>query len=146
MSLFRKFCSLTADDRHLLLAAFANTALFRLALVVFSIERLRGWAGRAGAGNRPAERIAWAVTIATRWMPSTCLSSSLALQKLLSTHGHRSELHIGVSRVAGDFAAHAWVESEGRVLFGEHERGDYARIVCWSAPIAAERATPHRAG
>jgi hypothetical protein len=115
-----------------LLGAFIAAAQFRLALSFVSLERLRGWAARPGRGNRPVERIVWAARTAARWTPAaTCLSSALALQQLLCAHGHQSELHIGVARTAGDFAAHAWVEREGRVLIGESELDTYVRLVSW---------------
>jgi hypothetical protein len=125
-------CALSGEDRRLLLEALVATVQFRVALYFFSIERLRGWAARAGRGSRPVDRIVWAVNVAARRTPATtCLSAAFALQRLLSAHGHESELHIGVSRTAGDFAAHAWVEREGRVLIGESEHHAYVRLARW---------------
>ena len=128
------FRALSGEDRWLLLEAWVASAQARLALYVVSIKHLRGWAVRPGRGSRPVERIVWAVGAATRRTPAaTCLSSALALQRVLCAHGHHSELHIGVSRAAGVFAAHAWVEREGRVLVGESELDTYVRLVSWPA-------------
>jgi hypothetical protein len=134
------FWTLSGEDRRLLLEAFAACAWFRLVLYFVSANRLRGLAARSirstgrsgGPVERPVERIVWAVRTATRWTPgATCLVSGLALQRMLSRHGHRSELHIGVSRTGGVFTAHAWVERDGRVLVGEGELDTYVRLVSW---------------
>jgi hypothetical protein len=129
------FCALPGEDRVLLLHAFTAAALFRLALYFFPIERLRCLAAGAVGGRQSIDRIIWAGRVAARWMPgATCLSSALALQRLLSANGHTSELHIGVARDEGKIAAHAWVEQEGRILIGEDERRVYTRLASW--PIA----------
>jgi len=47
----------------------------------------------------------------------TCLVKSVALQRLLRSHGIRgSRIHIGVRLRDGDFVAHAWVDLHGTVL------------------------------
>ena len=48
-----------------------------------------------------------------------CLSRSLTGQALLRRHGLTSELRLGVRRVDGTFAAHAWLEHGGAVLNDE---------------------------
>lgn len=47
---------------------------------------------------------------------ATCLPQSMMLWHILKREGFAAELQIGVSRVGGEFAAHAWVEYQGRVL------------------------------
>jgi len=126
------FWVLSGADKRLLLEAFAACAYFRLALYFVSASRLRAMAVRSGRSGAPVERIVWAVRTASRSTPgATCLVSGLALQRMLGRHGHRSELHIGVSRTGGVFAAHAWVERDGRVLVGEGELDTYVRLVSW---------------
>jgi hypothetical protein len=131
------FLALPGEDRRLLIEAFAACAWFRLVLYFVSANRLRDLAARSGRSGgrpveRPVERIVWAARTATRWTPgATCLVSGLALQRMLGRHGHRSELHIGVARTGGVFAAHAWVERDGRVLVGEGELDTYVRLVSW---------------
>jgi hypothetical protein len=122
-----------------LLEACVASALARLALYFVSFKRLHGWVVRPGRGSRPVERIVWAVGAATRRTPAaTCLSSALALQRVLCAHGHHSELLIGVSRAGGVFAAHAWIEREGRVLVADSELDTYVRLMSWPAvePLA----------
>jgi len=132
--------ALSGADRRLLFDAVIASAFFRLALYFFALERLRGWAARPGRGDRPVDRIVWAIEAATRRVPATtCLSSALALQRLLGANGHESELHIGVAKTAGVFAAHAWVERDGRVLFGESERDAYVPLASWPSDARTHR-------
>jgi hypothetical protein len=50
---------------------------------------------------------------------TTCLLRATALQRLLEREGiHHSRLRVGVRRVAGHFAAHAWVEL-GELVLGD---------------------------
>lgn len=67
-----------------------------------------------------AGRLSWAVHVASRYVPvATCLSQAMALQILLHREGIGAELKIGVAKdKQGGVAAHAWVESRGRVLIG----------------------------
>ncbi len=142
------FRALPDEDRRLLFEAFVATVMFRLALYFFSIERLRRLAGRRGHGTRPVDRIVWAARAAARRVPgTTCLSSALALQRLLTANAQASELHIGVTRDGGKFEAHAWVEQEGRILIGEDERRAYTRLLSWRAAagppsLGADRTHP----
>ncbi len=129
-----RFFALPGADRRLLVEAFATLLLVRVGLRMVAIDRLRGWAQRMQPGARPVDRLAWAVRAAARRLPgTTCLGSALALQRLLSTGGHPSELHIGVARRAEAFAAHAWLTCNGHILVGGEERQDYIRLVAWQA-------------
>jgi hypothetical protein len=99
------------------------------------------------------ERIAWAVRIASRFVPRvTCLVRALAGQRLLAANGHLSALHIGVARcraatvrepcltppdpeprppAPGIFRAHAWLEYNGSVLVGAADT-PYVPLIQWS--------------
>jgi hypothetical protein len=45
-----------------------------------------------------------------------------ALQWVLARHGILVQVRIGVKRAtSGKMEAHAWVESEGKVLLGDHD-------------------------
>lgn len=68
-----------------------------------------------------------------------CLVRSVALNRLLDRHGIRgSRIRVGVRFADGKFAAHAWVEHEGRVLGDEVEHvSQFAnlsevRVLRWS--------------
>ncbi|MFN4014194.1 MAG: lasso peptide biosynthesis B2 protein [Reyranella sp.] len=128
------FLALPGSDRLLLIRAAATLLAVRCALHLVSIERLRAWAGRLRECNRPAAPIIWSVRTAARRVPgTTCLSSALALQRLLSSAGHPSQVHIGVARDQSGFSAHAWLVHDGVVVIGEDEHERYARLTAWDA-------------
>ncbi|WP_020693923.1 lasso peptide biosynthesis B2 protein [Reyranella massiliensis] len=126
------FLALSGSDRRLLLSALATIARVRIGLRLQSIERLKAWSQQAKAGEIPADRLSWAVQVAARRLPGTsCLASALALQRLLSQQGLVSELHIGVARQAGAFAAHAWLTHHGEILIGAEQHEDFTQLVAW---------------
>ena len=128
------YFALPRADRRLLIEAFATLVFVRVALQVWPIERLRQWSGRLGRGAKPVDRIAWAVRVASRRLPGTaCLSSALALQRLLSAQGRVSELHIGVARQDKGIIAHAWIVCDEQVLIGDEERETFTRLTHWRA-------------
>lgn len=139
MKPLRTYLSLTPDDRRLLRQAFAAVLVARIALSVADIAWLRRWAARSGSkdrvtGHRPVSRIVWAAQAACRRVPgATCLVSSLALQRLLSRHGHDSELQIGVARNGAAFAAHAWIVCEGEIYDSGGPDDSYTRLTAWRA-------------
>lgn len=72
-------------------------------------------------------RVGWSVAAVTSRLPfhSTCLVQSLAVDAMLRRRGVPSSLCVGVQPPArGSLAAHAWVEHDGRVVFGD--RSDLA--------------------
>ena len=106
----------------------------RVGLHVVGIERLRRWASRPGTSAASIARIVWAIDAVSRRVPgATCLVYSLALQRLLSRHGHVSELHIGVAKQSGILAAHAWIVCEGDRFDGKGESETHARLLAWRA-------------
>jgi len=72
------------------------------------------------------ERIGWAIGAARRMVPrATCLPQALACEALLVSAGHPAELRIGVIKSGKRklLEAHAWVESEGRIVVGDLPQG-----------------------
>ncbi len=72
--------------------------------------------------RRAAEaRIVWAMSVTRRYLPlaRNCLVRALVAQALFGRRGHPVSLRIGVDSTRGRrLQAHAWVESEGRVIVG----------------------------
>ena len=63
--------------------------------------------------------VTWAVAGVGRRLPGTrCLPEALAAHRLLLHHGVPAQFRIGVQRPGERLAAHAWVESRGRVVVG----------------------------
>lgn len=128
MERLHKFLRLSSTDRALLLKALllVGTVRVGLWLLPFRIWRrllarlTRVSSGFQEGGQVPVDRVAWAVTGASRYVPAaTCLTQALATKVLLCRNGHPASLHIGVARNEGvGVQAHAWVESAGKVVIG----------------------------
>ena len=132
-----KFFALARSDRTLLLSAVVPMLVMRTAMWTMTFARVRRIADtmsrrvRVNAERPSAERIAWAVATASRVVPrgSNCLVRALATGIVLNRHGYPSELKIGVMKpVGGGFEAHAWLESEGRVLIGDFQLDQYVPL------------------
>ena len=133
MSRLRKFLALPSSERTLLLKAAGREAWISagLRLLPFSYWRLRmndsapAFAAEKTTHPVPADRIAWAVTAAARYVPgATCLVQAMVARDLLRSAGYPARICLGVDTRSEDrFQAHAWVECEGRVLLGGTEAG-----------------------
>ncbi len=68
-------------------------------------------------------KIAWAVGAMSRYVPkATCLTQAIATQTLLKRLRQPASIRIGVAKdEMGKLEAHAWVESQGRIIIGERE-------------------------
>lgn len=144
----REFLRLPAAQRCLLIRAAVLVGAIRLGLWLLPFRVVRGTVRRLAppvqgpvAGDwRAAARIAWAVRLVSRYVPAaTCLTQALAVQVLLRQWGYPACLRIGVAREAdGKLAAHAWVESQGRIVIG----GTDASIAQYTAlpPLEGEQA------
>jgi hypothetical protein len=135
MNKFRRFVSLPLAKQILLLEAFGTVAANRVRLSIFAASTIRE---RTPKPKRPSvqstyqlEEIADAVQTAARYVPrATCLTQALALQSMLTRHGHPSSLHIGVEKEQGrPFGAHAWVQSGERILIGGGQSERYAPLL-----------------
>jgi len=102
-------------------------------LPFFTLKDLLTRVGPMLAGENEkfsVERLAWAVGVASRFVPkATCLAKALAVYVLLQQAGHEVFLHIGVNGKEGGLEAHAWVESQGRVLIGGSNIGNYTPLL-----------------
>lgn len=141
MNRMRKFMHLSSTERHLLVKAAFLLGGIRLGLWLLPFHRLQALLARVDKGqielrnpNRPsADRITWAVTVVSRYVPgATCLTQALAGRVLLAQWGYPAHLQIGVVKgPGGNLEAHAWLESQGRTVIGDW--GDLARY----APLSA---------
>jgi Transglutaminase-like superfamily len=72
------------------------------------------------------------VRVASRYVPrASCLTQALVLHILLRREGLPSRIRIGVSKDAGFFEAHAWVESHDRVVIGDSGLQRYVPMMVW---------------
>lgn len=123
MSALARVARLPAARRRLLLRALPLVALVRLALTLLPYRAarrglLRLQRTRVEDGVEVNE-LAWAVAAAARAVPAaSCLTQALALETLLARRGLPAQVRVGVARGGERIRAHAWVESEGRVVLG----------------------------
>lgn len=129
-NLIRKFLSLPPKERMLLIRALLLVAAVRLGLWVIPFSRLQRlvlWMaakpGRDRAEIFSTEKLAWAIEMASRFVPkATCLTQAMAAKILFGIYGCDSLLKIGVARGEdGRMLAHAWLESRGRAVVGVPE-------------------------
>ena len=137
MTRLGRFLRLHPADRRLLVTAALLQAAIRLGLAVLPYRRLRELVDRlARVGPRrrlpqdSAERIAWAVTWASHSVPgATCLTQALAAKVLLERRGRPARVRAGITRTEGEgLLAHAWVESDGRVVLGGEDLARYTPL------------------
>lgn len=121
-----EFRSLSGQRRRLFCEAAVLLVSGKLLLAVAGLDVAERCLGRlcrlVSHRQRPATAtdVRWAIATAAARLPWTydCLDRALAGSGLLTTNGHQHSLRLGVDTGAGEFEAHAWVESNGEVLIG----------------------------
>jgi hypothetical protein len=131
----RRFFRLPRGERWLLLKAALLLATIRIGLRLLPFQTLKQLLDSASKSRAThqfsSDRIVWAVTAAGRYVlgDGPCLTQALAVQLLLKRRGYPASLRIGVSRKKkGELEAHAWVESEDRVVVGGGDLSDYTPL------------------
>ncbi len=132
-----KFFRLSFPDQRLLMRAALAVVGAKLAIRTLSLPRARAAVTRLerlGWIVRPAraDRIVWAVETAGGAIPGmkNCLVQAVAAEAMLLRAGHPCELRIGAAKNGPrELIAHAWLESEGRVLIGDFELDRYAPLM-----------------
>jgi hypothetical protein len=136
MGRLRRFSRLSGIERRLLLKAAFLLVVVRLGLWLLPFDTLQrvlisiseGPAKLRDTDHVSVGEVTWAVEKAGRFMPraATCLSLALTAQVLLLRRGHEAVVHIGVAKGGAEqFLAHAWVESGGKIVIGDHELERY---------------------
>lgn len=141
---------MSSRERRLLLVGAAMVACVRILLWILPFKRLVWVVDRTALrsarvapvplGEDTMVTIAWGITTAARYVPrATCLAQALAAQWVFAWFGHPTQLRIGVAKGNGKpLLAHAWLESEGRVVVGREslEENEYAVL---SPPVEPNR-------
>jgi hypothetical protein len=119
--------TLKPSERSAICVAWVSLPAVWCLLKFFRLDRVQAWLLPVANTIEPASSREWTalpncVRIASRFAlcPTTCLSRSLVLCRMLRRQGVNCELRIGVRIVEGVFTAHAWIEVEGRPLDGDH--------------------------
>jgi hypothetical protein len=119
-------------EKRLTIAAWIVVPAVRVAVACLPFRLVQHAAVRPARRSRSPlspDRIARAVNDAARRLPgTTCLTEVMAAAYLCSRYGHTVTPRLGVGRSDSGIAAHAWLESEGRVILGEPEPGTFAAL------------------
>jgi hypothetical protein len=130
MKQLHKFFVLPLPQKWLLCQSFLLLGLIRLALWKLSFQQLTNVLLKGSSKSQPLPSrgsiadtdIIWALEVATYYLPGQpkCLARALVAKLLLMHYGYRCDLRLGVARQNPEqLMAHAWVESEGKVLIGQ---------------------------
>lgn len=127
MKKLHKLASLTSSDRQLLFNTIFLLTTIRLGLWLLPFKTLRNLLAKVTqtTSKLPTDavhvkKIIWAVKVASRYLPGRvkCLARALTTQILLERRGYQAQLRIGVVKNEKGLEAHAWVESQGRIVIG----------------------------
>ena len=147
LEVVRKFARLAPRDRAVLTRTIVTLGLSRLVTWILPFpfgRRLLVGKRRAERATITGDQITWAMHHAQRVIPrSTCLPQAIAAEALLTRGGLPADLRIGVKKTPdGKLTAHAWVESNGRIVVGQLRDLDaYTRLPtlpsAWPKPRTA---------
>jgi hypothetical protein len=125
MTAIQKWFNLPTRERTLFVRAMPLVVAVRIALWVLPWRWTQAMTRRlsvARARRAPGsvDDIVRAVVRAAGRVPrATCLTRAIAASVMLGRRGVAASIRFGVARDArGKFIAHAWVESEGRIVIG----------------------------
>ena len=129
MELLLKFTRLSQIERILLVKAVTLMAVIRIGLLVIPFKRLYRLVSEAGKKNSGRhnsdpeyqKHVVYAISRASKYFHgnNTCLIQSVVGLYLLEKNGISTKLCIGVVKNdSGGLCAHAWVESNGKIIIG----------------------------
>jgi len=134
MSKIKSLLSLTPAERNHLVNALVLVVGIRIGLSLMPFPRFqtllakfRASIGmsRVSVSTPPTDQLAWAVRTVSTYVPKvTCLTQALAAQVLLEQHGYPTIVRIGVTNASekgNAFQAHAWLESNGKMVIGQSD-------------------------
>ena len=129
MRWLRKLLQLQPQDLKLLLIVLMLLNGIRLGLCLLPLQTLYQQLTKAAPLLKARKvrqikiaRLKWAVEAVSRRLPSPpkCLARALTMQVLLRWQGYPNQIQIGVAKnQKGELEAHAWVESDGKVVIGQ---------------------------
>lgn len=120
----RRFAQLPGTDRLLFVEAWLRLLLTTVALRTIGFRRLMHFTP-AGSNRQKMphatlvrQRVS-SIERAARYQfrPAMCLPRSVVLHQWLHQSGISNQLRIGVQKVNARFAAHAWIEIDGNVVY-----------------------------
>jgi len=123
----RRYKNSTAHERGLIMRTLLWLWFFRLRDLTLPYWLTRKWISEEVA-EKPAQGLANDALIVEvtstirkckRYVPgATCLTKALAARAILRHYGQTACIRIGVAKADTLIDAHAWVEVDGRIVFG----------------------------
>jgi hypothetical protein len=133
MRSLKRLVQLPRGERSLLLRAAFAILLIRITLPWLALERVQRIAMLVVLPSNKTytiDLIVCAIRRAARLITgSSCLEQALAAQALLTRHGYKPRLTIGVAKDRAHFEAHAWVTCGDEVLIGGPGTGRYTALL-----------------
>lgn len=142
MKLLDKFLNLPQNKQFLLIKACIFVYVVRFILFIFPIKVVLQYLSyftkkthKLNKNNRLSEElILWAIETVSKFILSTntCIIKSITAQILLTQHGYKSSLYLGIAKDKvnqKDLQSHAWLESNGKVIVGENMANNYKPIL-----------------
>jgi len=138
----RRLAELSATEWLILLQLVALGLASRIGLKLTTLPRLCGLIARC-AGNpwlkrlplfhrrHGIERLCALADLAARvtYGAGRCLGRSLLILWLLKARGQPADLMVGVNKGGSVFLAHAWIETEGRIIGDRPEMTEHFAIL-----------------
>ena len=142
MGYLSKFLKLPLSKQRFLIEAVLLLTAMRISLRLLPYRVLRRFlfqsdrtdAGKHSEGKNQKNEIVWAINTGGKYIlrEKSCLPLALAGQTLLRLHGFPARLCLGFQKNEDEsIQAHAWVESNGKVVIGglEDEIEQYVPLV-----------------
>ena len=137
MRRLRKFLYLSLEDKILFFKAVVLVGAFRISLLIFPLKLVQQFVDSvtqklSKPKTNPQEKISWCIKTVGNYLlgPESCLPVALAAKVLLKQNGYPATINIGVYKDNEiKLEAHAWVESEGKIIVGEATIKDYTPLL-----------------
>ena len=134
-----KFLLLPTGEKVFFIKAVLLTMIVKFGLLIFPLNIIRQFTDyilqllpKHQIKRLSTEKISWAVSTAGGYLlgAKNCLSQALVAQILLKQNGYPANLNFGASKDNEiKLEAHAWVESEGKIIVGEATIKDYTPLL-----------------
>jgi hypothetical protein len=127
MSKIGRLITSDAREKKMLAMAFTWLVFFRLRNLVLPYRLTKKWVSEEIADHPSIGIVDESVVLdvtrsvarCSRLVPGAkCLVKALATKAVLRHYGQQSNIRLGVAKSDVSIAAHAWVEIDGRIIFG----------------------------
>jgi len=128
MNKIKTFLKLNSTEKFILIKAFFLLLTVRIMLWILPFSFIQKITRRLTDVSEDMmseisiKKLTWAIRVMSIYTPwATCLTRAIAAQILLARYNYSSSIRIGVSKNDEEFEAHAWLEKDGGIIFGESE-------------------------